>query len=365
MKGTAWLLAALLGSVLFSACKRGGDSEEKGAVPPPVASAKPGVCAQGGGTSSDAVSAAYFPRTVAGYCIDPNGDTRAYGEAAKATLDDVCIQQLDGECEVYKSYGLRRVVTLRYVDGKGTPGAVAITLSRFATKEGAFGFFTKRVVADGDPARITLTQLAAGAAGALGSGIAYVFRGDHLAELSYTNEAESPDQMRASGKVTLPELAKAIGDSLPGEPTLPVAVTLLPVEHRIPMGVSYSVSDLLGMSGVGGGAIGYYEDGGKRWRVMALVRTDDDAASDVLETLRKAHHASVLKDLVFPAVAVSVHRDDSAPKTDWVIGRRGAKVFGIGDEELVLGIGKSKEEELKVKPTRDEKFSILRKLISG
>jgi hypothetical protein len=365
MKGTVWLVAAALASILLPACKRGGDSEEKGAVPPPVASAKPGVCAQGGGTSADAVSAAYFPRTVDDYCIDPNGDTRAYGEAAKATLDDVCIQQLDGECEVYKSYGLRRVVTLRYVDGKGTPGAVAITLSRFTSKEGAFGFFTKRVVADGDPARITLTELAAGAVGALGSGIAYVYRGDHLAELSYTNEAESPDQMRESGKRTLPGLARAIGAALPGEATLPVAVTLLPAEHRLPMGVSYSVDDLLGLSGVGGGAMGYYEDAGKRWRVIALVRTDDDAASDVLETLRKAHRASILKDLVFPAVAVSVHRDDSAPKTDWVIGRRGAKVFGIGDEELVLGGGKSKEEEQRTKPTRDEKFGMLRKLISG
>lgn len=365
MKGIPWLRAALLASVLLPGCKRSSDSDEKGAVPPPVASAKPGVCTQGGGTVTDAVSAAYFPRKVDDYCIDPNGDTRAYGDAAKATLDDVCIQQLDGECEVYKSYGLKRVVTLRYVDGKGTPGAVAVTLSRFAAKEGAFGFFTKRVVADGDPARITLSQLAAGAAGALGSGIAYVFRGDHLAELSYTNESESPDQMRESGRLTLPGLAKAIGDALPGEATLPTAVTLLPVDHRLPMGVSYSVDNVLGLSGVGGGAMGYYEDGGKRWRVIALMRTDDDAASDVLETLRKTHRASILKDLIFPAVAVSVHHDDSAPKTDWVIGRRGAKVFGVGDEELVLGGGKSKEEEQRAKLTRDEKFAALRKLVSG
>jgi hypothetical protein len=362
MKRTFWVPVLALSCALPSACKR--DEEEKGVAPPPVASAKPGVCASGGGTNSDAVSAPFFPQTVGAYCIDPNGDTRAYGENAKGTLDDVCIQQLDGECDVYKSYGLKRLVTLRYVDGKGSPGAVAVMLSRFGSKEGAFGFYTKRVVADGDPARITLSDLPAGAAGALGSGVAYVFRGDYLAELSYTNEAESPDQMRESGKRILPDMAKAIGERMTGDTALPAAVMLLPSEHRLPMGVSYSVDDVLRLSGAGGGAVGFYADAGKRWRVVALVRTDDDAAGDVLETLKKAHHASVLKDLPFPAVAVSVQHEDS-PKTDWVFGRRGNKVFGVGDEELVLGEGKSKEDEARVKTTRDEKIALVKKLVSG
>lgn len=362
MKRRSWIAAVALSCLAFSACKH--DEDEKGAAPPPVASVKPGVCASGGGTDSDAVSAPYFPRSVSGYCLDPNGDTRAYGENAKGTLDDVCTQQLDGECDVYKSYGLKRLVSIRYVDDKGTPGAVAVTLSRFASKEGAFGFYTKRVVADGDPSRITLTELPAGAAAALGSGVAYVFRGDYLAELAYTNEAESPDQMRESGKRVLPDIAKALGEHLPGDTSLPAAVLLLPTEHRLPMGVSYSVDDVVHLSGAGGGAIGFYADGTKRWRVIGLARADEDAASDVLETFKKTHHASVLKDLVFPAVALSAQHDDS-PKTDWVFGRRGNKVFGVGDEELVLGDGKSKEDEARAKTTRDEKIAILRKLISG
>jgi hypothetical protein len=362
MTGRLWVSVAVLPCVLAFACKR-DDADDKGVAPPPVASAKAGVCTAGGGTDTDAVSAPFFPRAVGDYCIDPNGDTRAYGEAAKGTLDEVCTQQLDGECDVYKSYGLKRLVSLRYADGKGSPGAVAVTLSRFATKEGAFGFYTKRVVADGDPARVTLTALTAGAAAALGSGVAYVFRNEYLAELSYTNETESPDQMRESGKRVLPDIAKGIGEHLPGDATLPAAVALLPSEHRVSMGVSYVVDDLLGLSGVGGGAVGFYGDAGKRWRVVSLVRADDDAASDVLETLRKAHHATVLKDLLFPAVAASAQHDDS-PKTEWVFGRRGSKVFGVGDEELVLGDGKSKEEEARVKPTRDEKLAILKKLVS-
>src|SRR5581483_1552534 len=113
-------------------------------------------------------------------------------------------------------------------------------------------------------------------------------RGDYLAELSYTNEAESPDQMRESGKRVLPDIARAIGEHLTGDTALPSAVLQLPAEKRLPMGVSYSVDDVLHLSGAGGGAIGFYADGGKRWRVVSLVRADEDAASDVLETLKKA-----------------------------------------------------------------------------
>jgi hypothetical protein len=356
---------AFVAALLPTACKRAPDAEEVGSAPPPMPSAKPGVCAAGGGTPGDPVSARFFERAVGSYCVDPNSDTRAYGDGAPATLDDVCTQQLDGECEVYKSYGLKRVVTLRYVDGKGSPGAVAITLSRFASKEGAFGFFTKRVVADADPVHLSLTELHAGAAAALGSGIAYVFRGEHLAELSYTNEAESPDQMRDSGKRVLPDIAAAIGDKLPGDTAPPPAVTLLPMEHRLPMGIVYVVGDVLGISGLGSGAVGYYKDGDKRWRVVSLGRADDDAAGDVLETIKKIDRASVLKELVFPALAFSTQHDDSAPKTDWVVGRNGKSVLGVGDEELVLGSGHSKEDEQRVKLTRDEKVAFLKKLVSG
>jgi hypothetical protein len=311
------------------------------------------------------VSAPYFPRTVGDYCVDPHGDTRSYGADAKATLDDVCTQQLDGECEVYKSHGLRRVVTLRYVDGKGSPGAVAITLSRFASKEGAFGFFTKRVVADGDPLQVTLTEIPAPAAGALGSGIAYVWRGEYLVELSYTNEMESPDQMRDSGKRVLPGLSREIGEKLPGDTTLPAAVQALPTEHRLPMGVTYVVSDLLGIPALGGGATGFYKDGDKRYRVVSLGRADDAAAGDVLETLKKLDRASTLKDLVFPAIAFATEHDDAAPKTEWVAGRKGSRVLAIGDEELVLGGSHSKDEAARVKLSKDEKVALLKHWMLG
>jgi hypothetical protein len=358
---------ATIGVLLFAlgpaACRR--KVEEEGTAPPPVASSKPGACAKGGGTPTDPVTAGFFPRTVGDYCIDPNADARAYGEAAKGSLDEVCTELLDGECEVYKSYGLRRIVTLRYMDGGGSPGTIEIKLSRFANKEGAYGFFTKRIVADSDPLATTLTELRAGAAGALGSGIAYVWRGDHLAELSYTNELEPPDKMKESGKRLLPDVARALGDKLPSDTSPPQAVALLPEEHRLPMGISYLLSDLFGISGLGSGAVGFYKDGEKRWRVVVLVRPDDDAADDVLESLKKVDRASTIKEVLFPALAFHTQRDDASPRTEYVAGRRGKHVYAVGDEDLVLGGGRSKDEEAKTKLSRDEKLTVLKKLAGG
>ena len=85
------LLPAALGLCLtllsVSGCDK--DDGEQGTAPPPVATARPGVCDQGGGTVTDPVSAAYFPRKVGDYCLDPNGETRAYGKDAEGSLDKV------------------------------------------------------------------------------------------------------------------------------------------------------------------------------------------------------------------------------------------------------------------------------------
>ncbi|MEO7035765.1 MAG: DUF6599 family protein [Polyangiaceae bacterium] len=327
------IAALLCGAV---SCHKDDKSAERGAPPPPIASSKPGACASGGGTVKDTVSAAFFPRVAAEYCLDPNGDARAFGESAPNSLDAVCTELFDGECEVYKGFGLRRVVTLRYIDGKGSPGAVNVNLSRFASVEGAYGFFTKRVVADADPAETVPAALDAGGEGALGSGIAYVWRADMVAELSYTNELEPPDQLKASAGRVLPPIAKAIGEALPGDKQLPKAVALLPAQNRLPMGVSYAAKDMLGIAGTGPGALGFYKEGNDRYRVFTLLRADEDSAKDVLKTLRKLDGAKALKDTGVDAVVFSAREEESTPLVGWVVGRKGATVVGVGDEVFVL-----------------------------
>jgi hypothetical protein len=320
-------------------CSKKEAKVEQGSAPPPVASSKPGACTSGGGSVSDAVSSAYFPRVAGNYCIDPNGEARTYGEAAKGTLETVCTELLDGECEVYKNYGLKRVVTLRYVDGAGSPGTVNVITSRFASAEGAFAFFTKRVIADGDPVDGTPKELPAGAEGALGTGIAYIWRGELVAELSYANELETPDQIKVTSAKVLPELARQIGDHLPGDVNPLPAVRLLPSERRVPMGIAYAQRDALGVAGLGSAAVGYYQDGNDRYRVVGLARADEDSAKDVLGTLKKLPGAKVQKDLGFDAVAFSTREAEGAPQAEWLAGRSGGNVIVVGDEPLKLKAG--------------------------
>src|ERR1700683_1974988 len=96
---TALLLLAVAAALAAPACKDNGAGSPSPAPssstpPPPSTVAKAGACAAGGGQDTDAVSAAIFPRTVkAGaieYCLDPEGQVRAFGEKGQLTLEDVC-----------------------------------------------------------------------------------------------------------------------------------------------------------------------------------------------------------------------------------------------------------------------------------
>jgi hypothetical protein len=269
-------------------------------------------------------------RSVAGYCIDPYGETRAYGATAPAPLEDVCTQLFGEECERYLGLGLERVTTLRYVSDQGTHASVNVAVSRFSKRAAAFGAFTRRVLGDRDPAEVALRPLDAGAAGAQAIGLAYVWRGNHLLELTYSNEQETPAQARASSERVLPELARALGEQLPGEKSPLDEVALLPREHLLPLGVSYVWDKLLGVSSTGPGAVGHYRDGEKRWRVVMALRDDEQGAKDLRETFARAGMARVLKKQ--EAVEVRFPPANAAPAQLWVFVRRGPLLLGLGDE---------------------------------
>lgn len=319
-------------------CRERREPLPEGAAPPPAPSVVLGACRGGGGVSTDPVSAPIFERRVGRYCLDPNGETRAYGAEAQRPLDQVCLEQFNGECEIYKGFGLERVVTLRYVDGEGSSGEVSVVLARFASREGAYGFYSRRVVGDEDPRALGTQLLEAGGAGALGTGEAYVWRGHHVAQLTYSNTDEAREALIASSARVLPELARSLGERIPGELSPPSAVALLPSEQRLPHGATYVFDELLGISGIGGGAIGYYAEGEKRYRVLVIAAPDVEAAEDLLETFGKLPGAERDKQLPFPARGFTRRSREGAAKTRWWVAQVGARIVGIGDEEHVLDV---------------------------
>lgn len=342
-------------------CQKAEVETEKGAAPPPIEAPKPGACTGGGGKVTDEVSAPFFPRSVGGYCVDPNAETRAYGEDAPGSIDKVCTELFDGECEVYKRYGLERVVTLRYIDGAGSPATVNVNLSRFDDRQGAFAFYTQRVVADADPEKSSLEPLSLPGSGALGGGIAYVWRGEYVAELSYANELQTPDQLKASSKQVLPPIAQQLAEKLPGDAAPPPAAALLPEEGRIRLGVSYHSKDALDVKGAGPGALGYYKDGEKRWRILSIVAADDAAAKDIMKSFGKLEGAKPLKDPRIDALGFHTQADESGPRIHWLLTRKGSTVLGVGDEEFVLGDAEAAEAKQK-SLSLEEKIARLRDL---
>jgi hypothetical protein len=364
-------LAALVPAV-FTACTKKDDADQIRPEPPPpgAMSARADVCGKdgAGGIDTHQVSASFVPRALGGYCLDPQGEPKTYGDKGKFTMDEVCTTAFDGECEVYKRFGLDRVVALRYLDGSGAPtvpsvGAVApnsveVNLSRFKTIDGAYAMFTKRVVADGDPARATVKSLAAGAAGATSSSNAYVWRGLYLAELTFVTEDTkmTPQAMAAANEKSTGALARDIGSKLPGDPLLPDAARALPTDAMIPLGIAYYPKDAISLSGIGPIAVGYYKNGDKRWRAIAAVRADADAAKEVWRAFKLKAGSLPVKGLAEDAVQVIVQEAPERAKAEYLVARKGTLVAGIGDEELVLDPATPADKQAPLKLTHEEKI---------
>src|SRR5579859_5123714 len=364
-------LARLVVSLLplaLAVCDKREDARSERAPPPPplpAATSRADICAGGGGQDTDTISAPFVPRAAGGYCIDPQSEPKTYGDKGKLSMDDVCTTAIDGECEEYKRLGLDRVVVLRYVDGAGAPNSVEVNLSRFKSADGAYAMFTKRVVADGDPAAASVKPLAAGAAAATSSSNAYVFEGQYLAELTFVTEDTkmTPEAMAQANERATGAIAKEIGARLPGPPGVPAAVTMLPEASRLPLGVSYHPKDALGLKGVGPLAIGYYKEGDKRWRVVAIVRPDVEAAKEAFRAFKLEKGSLPLKDVRDEAVLVVLQEAPDRAKAEYAVGRKGTLVVGVGDEELVLDPATPTEKLVPLKLTRQEKLSRLYALL--
>src|SRR5205807_6449857 len=104
------------------ACKDEPRSQGTPPPPPPSASAGVNACAAAPAKVSDAISAAFFPPSVSGYCLDPHGDEKSYGDKGKLKIDELCTTALDGGCEEYKKFGVTRSVIVHYVANAGTGG---------------------------------------------------------------------------------------------------------------------------------------------------------------------------------------------------------------------------------------------------
>ncbi len=355
------LTAALVttSSVAGWSCK--GDATPSPAPTASATSAAPAVACDGKGKVNDPANVASLPPTTGDFCLDPNASDRGYGEGAKHELDEVS-GLFDGEWSAYEQLGVKRVVEARYVDGKGAGATIDVKLSTFRDSGAAYAMFTRRVVGDGDPAHPDSPKpVAGGGQSALGWGNAFVWRGAHLAELMY-NDTASDKAIKAAADDVLPPLVKAIGNELAGALDLPPAADVLPDEGRLPLGIRYLTDELAGVEGTGEGAFGYFAEGDQRWRVLSIVKDDDDQAEDVFKSFRRIEGAVEEEGVGADARRLMLRLGGA--QTEWLIAQKKNRVIGIGDEPRVLRRGMSPEEHRKRALSREEKRERLKRLLS-
>ena len=346
------VLATLTGaaaslSASLAACNNSSSSgvdPRAGTPPPPAPSAaasNANLCAGGGDEVKDKVSAPFLARKAGSYCI--RGDAKTYGsDGAKYTVDEVCTTAVDGECEVYKGFGFKRYVSVRYVDGSGKPNTIDVGLWQFADAGGAYGMFTKRVIADGDPLAATTKPLAgAGGAASIGGGNSNVWKGQYLVELTFNSEdaTMTRDQMSAAAQAGIVPIATAIGNLLPGSADLIPPAKALPAQSLIPLGIDYQPKDALGFKGAGAAAVGYYKEGAKRWRMVAMTQGTAAQAGDAFRAIRASAGAQSVSGIGDEATTANV--DTSA----YVFARKGSRVLGVGDESFGDDAAKITQDE--------------------
>jgi hypothetical protein len=316
------------------------------------------VCAQGGGAVSHPTYAAWFPRTVASFCLDPNADQRVFGAKASLPLEDAA-ELLVVDLDHLGRLGLAEVVTVAYVEDREEPSRVAVTALTFGTQDGAYAFFTERLADAKELGRPAFRPLAAGAEGVLGEGTAFVVRANAVLRLDFTSRRLPPERVAAAAEPALTELARAIAERMPGNNVLPPAARLLPAAHRVPLSTRYDAVDLLRLDGVGPGAFAAYDDGARHFRLALFVRADVDAAEDVLSTLRKLPGSRRIKNGPYSATRVVELDPKTGAGTEWIFGQKGVFVAGASFDAAPRAAPRG------APPERDATMLVMKRLLDG
>jgi hypothetical protein len=355
-------LFVALGLLTALACRA---KQETGQAPPALASvnstASARICASALAEFEHPDLRGILPATVGEFCVDPNSSPRSYGHNGEGTMDEVCTELFNGECELYKSFGLSRVTTVRFVRNDGAPALVSANVSRFGGSEGALAFFSRRVLGDQDPKSVNLRPVDGLPYAALGTGVAYVQSGPLVVELVYVNEVESPSQIRTASDRLLPQFATLLRER---ENPPPKPVAMLPTEGRLPFGVFVEPRDGFGVKGLGAVATGYYEREGKRYRVSVSESADEAGAKQVYAAARRLPGRHLLKEAPFEAFEVRQVDEGDGPVVWWLIGKQGNRVVGVSDEPWAKH-GKTPDEQAQVSYDRAGKFELMRQVFRG
>jgi hypothetical protein len=299
--------------------------ELEGREPPPRAVEQEDRCKQVADAPLDGL-----PGRVGEFCLDPNADVRRYGEGTASPLDGVCVELFNGECEIYKGYGLEGVKTTQYVaTGKGR-ASVSVVASRFRHSSGAFGFFTRRILGDGLPSQVTVVPLKVTGRAALGPGVLYLWRGKQVLEMNYVSESETPAEIEQNSAPVLRSLSASTSQLMLGTTTPETGVAVLESMSEASFGVLVRADGLFDLSGSGPYATAYFEASSTShdpaYRLVTAERRDEAAVRDLLQLVTRNVPSHKLKGTTSHRVRWTA--EGQAPET-WLLTTEGNLLLAV------------------------------------
>lgn len=349
--------ALLVGLALVAlACERKREVEKAGSAPSTSASARPPVAEE---APARAPPPDWLPTRAGEFVLDVHADSERFGGPGETPIEGVC-ELLASDCATLDALALGRALRVRYGRASGGSARVDVAVLAFGNAENAYAYFTAEIAEAEALGRPKFAPLEAGAAAVLGETSALVVRAEQVAELRFGDSSLPPASVPKSASVALAPLARAFGSALPGEAVLPKAAMLLPVAGRAALGVRYDASDACGLPGVGPGARARYTtETGAEEELAVMVRLDEEAAEDVLETLRKLPGSRVIKQAPYRATRVLRADDANDRRVEWVFGQKGRLIAGVGRALRPTPVPKRNSPELNAKIVR------LKKLLDG
>jgi hypothetical protein len=186
-------------------------------------------------------------------------------------VPETLYEYLDGAAERYVSFGVSRLLHVRYRMGEDSPAGVTLDIFDMGSDLGAFGIYRS-----GLPPGASLRAWGAegcrfGTVGAAWAGSVYV-------------HAEADDD-RPGLIAGLERMVVAVCDRVPGDAALPPTLTLFPENGLVPRSERYVAADLLGHAFLPGGFVADYAVDGGEVRLFFSDLGREEHARDALGRL--------------------------------------------------------------------------------
>jgi hypothetical protein len=121
------------------------------------------------------------------------------------------------------------------------------------------------------------------------------------------------------------------------------------------LGASVLMDDVLGVSGSGPHALGYFSAPPMPHRIVVAERRDEEGSEDLLHLLRRASPHQKLKNR--DIFRVRRTKEGAAPET-WYVARRDATVLAVGPLDIEKSAVQSTPQERKDEDGKWETFAV-------